>query len=112
MSDHQQMIEFLQRYNQWRRGDESIEQPDPKAIGIAIDDTIKIIQKFDRLNESLAKNKRLFSDNFAEKVIKEQLERIKQLEDDLIAAKCECQNAYAAVQTIERDLKRVKSNQP
>lgn len=87
MSDHQKTIEFLQRYNQWRRGDESIEQPDPTEIGIAIDDTIKIIQKFDRLNESLAKNKRLFSDSFAEKVIKEQLERIKQLEDELIKAK-------------------------
>jgi hypothetical protein len=83
----QQTIETLQRYNQWRRGDESIEQPDPKEIGIAIDDAIALIEKFDRLNESLAKNKRLFSDSFAEKVIDDQVKRIKQLEDELIAAK-------------------------
>lgn len=87
MSDPQKTIEILQRYNQWRRGDESIEQPHPTEIGIAIDDAIALIEKFDRLNESLAKNKRLFSDRFAEKVIDDQLKRIKHLEEDLIKAK-------------------------
>jgi hypothetical protein len=55
MSDPQQTIEFLQRYNQWRRGDESIEQPDPKEIGIAIDDAIKCIEQLDILAEALHK---------------------------------------------------------
>lgn len=87
MSDNQKTIETLKRYNQWRRGDESIDQPDPKEIGIAIDDAIKIIEQFDRLNESIDKNKRLFSDKFAERVIADQVKRIKQLEDELIAAK-------------------------
>ena len=87
MSNNQKTIETLQRYNQWRRGDESIEQPDPKEIGIAIDDAITRIDQLDRLNESLAKNKRMFSDKLAERVIAEQVKRIKQLEDDLIAAK-------------------------
>lgn len=54
-------------------------------------------EQLDRLNESLAKNKRLFSDKLAEQVIADQVKRIKQLEDELIAAKCECQNANAAV---------------
>ena len=28
---------FLENYNKWRRGDESIEMPNPKEIGLAID---------------------------------------------------------------------------
>jgi hypothetical protein len=55
VSDPQQTIEFLQRYNQWRRGDESIEQPDPTEIGIAIDDAIKCIEQLDRWRELPAK---------------------------------------------------------
>ena len=30
-------IKILKEYNQWRRGSEIIEMPDPKTIGIAID---------------------------------------------------------------------------
>jgi hypothetical protein len=30
-------IEFIRHYNRWRRGDESIEQPHPRQIGISID---------------------------------------------------------------------------
>jgi hypothetical protein len=102
VSDNQQIIEILQRYNQWRRGDEAIEQPDPKEIGIAIDDAIKCIEQLDRLNESIDKNKRLFSDNFAERVIADQVKRIKQLEDELIAAKkIICENPHAEWQLIE-----------
>lgn len=40
-------------------------------------------EAFDRLNESLAKNKRLFSNALADGIIESQLKRIKQLEDDL-----------------------------
>lgn len=42
--------------------------------------------EFDRLNESLAKNKRLFSNALADGIIESQLKRIKQLEDDLSLA--------------------------
>lgn len=42
---------------------------------------------YDRLNESLAKNKRLFADEFAERVIESQKKRIHQLETELIEAK-------------------------
>jgi predicted RNase H-like nuclease (RuvC/YqgF family) len=42
--------------------------------------------EFDRLNESLAKNKRLFSNPLADGIIESQLKRIKQLEDHLSLA--------------------------
>jgi hypothetical protein len=42
--------------------------------------------EFDRLNESLDKNKRLFTNALADKIIESQLKRIKQLEDDLSLA--------------------------
>ena len=42
---------------------------------------------YTRLNESLAKNKRLFADEFAERVIEQQKKRIHQLETELIEAK-------------------------
>ena len=86
MSNTTQTIEILRQFNDWRRGDDSIAQPDPTTIGIAIDDAIKCIEAFDRLNESLAKNKRLFTNTLADKIIESQLKRIKQLEDDLSLA--------------------------
>lgn len=42
---------------------------------------------YTRLNESLAKNKRLFADEFAERTIESQKKRIHQLETELIEAK-------------------------
>ena len=86
MSNTTQTIETLRQFNDWRRGDESIAQPDPTTIGVAIDDAIKCIEEFDRLNESLAKNKRLFTNALADGIIESQLKRIKQLEDDLSLA--------------------------
>jgi hypothetical protein len=83
---NQQTIEILRRFNAWRRGDESIPQPDTTTIGVAIDDAIKCIEAFARLNESLAKNKRLFTNALADGIIESQLKRIKQLEDDLSLA--------------------------
>ena len=41
-------IENLRKYNLWRRGDESIEQPDPKDIGIWIDEICEIAEKLER----------------------------------------------------------------
>jgi len=39
--------------------------------------------EFDRLNESLPKNKRLFTDDLSQTIIENQLKRIKQLEEHL-----------------------------
>jgi len=56
MSDHQQIVEFLQRFNQWRKGWwRGIEQPDPKEIGIAIDDAIKCIEQSNTLTKTLTR---------------------------------------------------------
>lgn len=60
--------------------------------------------KYKRLNLSLAKNKRLFSDEYSQSVIESQVKRIKRLEDDLSRANCELdklrkQNAWHGVDT-------------
>ena len=41
-------IKVLRDYNLWRRGNEDMEQPDPREIGEAIDDAIEAM---DELNE-------------------------------------------------------------
>jgi len=46
-----------------------------------------VTSKYDRLNESIPKNKRLFADELAQKIITSQTKRIKQLEDELIELK-------------------------
>lgn len=38
-------IQELKEYNKWRRGDESIPQPNPTIIGIAIDRAISYYEK-------------------------------------------------------------------
>jgi hypothetical protein len=42
MNNYTQTIQTLQRYNAWRRGDDVIEQPEPRLIGKAIDRIIEI----------------------------------------------------------------------
>jgi hypothetical protein len=45
-------IQVLRDYNLWRRGNEEMEQPDPRTIGEAIDDVLVTIQKAEAdLNE-------------------------------------------------------------
>lgn len=55
MSDIKTTILTLSRYNAWRRGDDTIEQPDPVSIGIAISDAINIMihmeKKFSALTD-------------------------------------------------------------
>jgi hypothetical protein len=40
-------IEFLRRYQEWRRGDEGLEQPDPQEIGRHIDAAIKRLEELE-----------------------------------------------------------------
>jgi hypothetical protein len=54
-------LQTLKDYNAWRRGDESLEQPDPKAIGEAIDYAITVI----RAAEDLKKAKGRFNTQLA-----------------------------------------------
>lgn len=39
----QEAPELLQRHNRWRRGDNSIEMADPRAIGLAIDVACRVL---------------------------------------------------------------------
>jgi len=38
-----QVVAFLKNYNQWRRGDDSVQQPHPKELGEAIDAAIHLL---------------------------------------------------------------------
>lgn len=44
----------LATYNQWRRGDETIEMPSPAEIGATIDDAVNLLRKHDDLERKLA----------------------------------------------------------
>ena len=45
----------LRQYNEWRRGDETVEQPDPREIGEAIDAAIEMIDRLEAAEKSGAK---------------------------------------------------------
>lgn len=49
MSTPTEIIKFLQNYNAWRRGDETIEMPSPSDIGCAIDSAVKLLREHDEL---------------------------------------------------------------
>ena len=49
MSTTTKIINFLQKYNTWRRGDETLEMPDPAEIGANIQDAIVLLRKHDKL---------------------------------------------------------------
>lgn len=46
-ADIQKLIQSLQSFNQWRRGDETIEQPDPVEIGKIIDAAIEALERYE-----------------------------------------------------------------
>ena len=46
-----QTIDFLINFNKWRRGHEEVEQPNPKEIGIAIDNAIKFLKQIKEKNK-------------------------------------------------------------
>ena len=39
----EQLVQRLQRYNEWRRGSETIEQPHPRQIGEDIDEAVSLL---------------------------------------------------------------------
>jgi uncharacterized coiled-coil protein SlyX len=62
-----------------------LEQPQRRIMQLECELAAKT-EAFDRLNESLPKTKRLFTNALAETIINNQLKRIKLLEDELILA--------------------------
>lgn len=39
----QEALDLLLRHNRWRRGDDSVEMGDPRAIGLAIDVACRVL---------------------------------------------------------------------
>ena len=44
----------LRAFNEWRRGDEDIPQPDPREIGKAIDAAVEMIDRLEAAEEDIA----------------------------------------------------------
>ena len=57
MSRVTEIIKFLQNYNAWRRGDETLEMPHPAEIGKNIQDAIVLLRKNAELEAELAKER-------------------------------------------------------
>jgi hypothetical protein len=51
MSRTTEIIKFLQNYNAWRRGDETLEMPHPAEIGMNIQDAVVILREHDELKQ-------------------------------------------------------------
>ena len=49
MSAATETIAFLQKFNAWRRGDETLEMPHPAEIGANIQDAIVLLREHDKL---------------------------------------------------------------
>ena len=49
MSAATETIAFLQKFNAWRRGDETLEMPSPAEIGATIDDAVNLLRKHEKL---------------------------------------------------------------
>ena len=47
---------FLRQFNEWRRGDEDIPQPDPRVIGEAIDAAVEMIDRLEAAEKSDAES--------------------------------------------------------
>ena len=45
---------ILRQFNEWRRGDEDIPQPDPREIGAAIDAAVEMIERLEEAEASVA----------------------------------------------------------
>ena len=50
---------FLRQFNEWRRGDEDIPQPDPRVIGEAIDAAVEILDRLEAAESDAAHQKAL-----------------------------------------------------
>ena len=49
---------ILRQFNEWRRGDEDIPQPDPCEIGEAIDAAVEMIERLELAESSMAWHRR------------------------------------------------------
>lgn len=49
MTKAKETLIALATYNSWRRGDETIEMPEPSEIGATIDDAVNLLRRYDEL---------------------------------------------------------------
>ena len=45
MTNYTETTTILRQFNEWRKGDEDIPQPDPREIGEAIDAAVEMIER-------------------------------------------------------------------
>ena len=46
----------LRAFNDWRRGDEDIPQPDPRVIGEAIDAAVEMLERMEKMQAALRRH--------------------------------------------------------
>ena len=46
----------LRAFNEWRRGDEDIPQPDPRVIGKAIDAAVEMLDRMEKMQAALRRH--------------------------------------------------------
>lgn len=81
MKEH---IQTLKRFNAWRRGDDVIEQPNPKAVGQAIDAVIEHLAALERDRDDWKHDAQLLRDELkiADKAIEDNTAIIFKLMDE------------------------------
>lgn len=52
----QETIEFVRNFNRWRRGDESLDMPNPQRVGEALDDLCDLAEKLERERNELLRD--------------------------------------------------------
>ena len=55
----QTAIYILELYNKWRRGNEDMEMPDPKQLGLAIDLAIECMKGMESFREAMKLNRNI-----------------------------------------------------
>ena len=53
MTDPKEIALYLRTYNKWRRGDESLEQPNPTELGIMIEQACRVLEGCDETKRNL-----------------------------------------------------------
>jgi len=79
-----QHIQTLKRFNAWRRGDDVIEQPNPKEVGQAIDAVIEYLAALQRDRDDWKVEAQLLRDELkiADKAIEDNTSMIFKLMDE------------------------------
>ena len=89
---------FLRQFNEWRRGDEDIPQPDPRVIGEASDAAVEMIDRLEAAEKDIA---------MKEEVIDSLAAVVKRLDAQCDAAEKERDVLNAKVERMEQRLRLI-----